>query len=211
MTIVGLVGNIKSDGFDKPDQPHLYYPIFQNPAYAMAIYLRTDVAASTVTQSLREQVRALDRDLPVFGERTMTQVAAESMSRRRFAMQVVGLFGILALLLAAVGIYGVIAYSVTQRTREIGIRVALGASRSAILRWVLKQGLVLTVAGVVVGLIGALALTRLLRSLLFGVGPTDVVTYGVLAAVLTIVALIACYVPARRATKVDPLVALRYE
>jgi len=164
-----------------------------------------------VTQSLREQVRALDRDLPFFGERTLTQVAAESMSRRRFSMQVVGLFGILALLLAAVGIYGVIAYSVTQRTREIGIRVALGASRTAILRWVLKQGMVLTMAGVVVGLIGALALTRLLRSLLFGVGPTDIVTYGVLAAVLTIVALIACYVPARRATKVDPLVALRYE
>ena len=177
----------------------------------MAIYLRTDVAASTVTQSLREQVRALDRDLPVFGERTMTQVAAESMSRRRFAMQIVGLFGILALLMAAVGIYGVIAYSVTQRTREIGIRVALGASRNAILRWVLKQGLVLTIAGVVVGLVGAFALTRLLRSLLFGVGPTDIVTYGVLAVLLTIVALLACYIPARRPTKVDPLVALRYE
>ena len=211
MTIVGLVGNIKSDGFDKPDQPHLYFPIFQNPAYAMAIYLRTDVAPLTVTQSVREQVRALDRDLPVFGERTMSQVAAESVSRRRFAMQLVGLFGILALLLAAVGIYGVIAYSVTQRTREIGIRVALGASRSAILRWVLKQGMVLTTAGVVIGLVGALALTRLLRSLLFGVGPTDIVTYGALAVLLTIVALIACYVPARRATKVDPLIALRYE
>jgi len=211
MTIVGLVGNIKSDGFDKPDQPHLYFPIFQNPAYAMAIYLRTDVAPLTVMQSVREQVRALDRDLPVFGERTMSQVAAESVSRRRFAMQLVGLFGILALLLAAVGIYGVIAYSVTQRTREIGIRVALGASRSAILGWVLKQGLILTIAGVVIGLVGAFALTRLLRSLLFGVGPTDIVTYGALAVLLTIVALIACYVPARRATKVDPLVALRYE
>jgi len=211
MTIVGLVGNMKSDGFDKPDQPHLYHPILQNPAYAMAIYLRTDVAPLTLAQSVREQVRALDRDLPVFGERTMSQVAAESMSRRRFAMQLVGLFGILALLLAAVGIYGVIAYSVTQRTREIGIRVALGASRSAILRWVLKQGMILTIAGVVIGLVGALALTRLLRSLLFGVGPTDLVTYGALAILLTIVALIACYVPARRATKVDPLVALRYE
>jgi putative ABC transport system permease protein len=211
MTIVGLVGNIKSDGFDQPAQPHLYFPIFQNPAYAMAIYVRTDVAPTAVAASLREQVRALDRDLPVFGERTLTQVAAESMSRRRFAMQIVGLFGILALLMAAVGIYGVIAYSVTQRTREIGIRVALGASRNAILRWVLKQGLVLTIAGVVVGLVGAFALTRLLRSLLFGVGPTDIVTYGVLAVLLTIVALLACYIPARRATKVDPLVALRYE
>jgi putative ABC transport system permease protein len=211
MTIVGIVGNVKSDGFDQPDQPHLYHPIFQNPAYAMAIYLRTDVAPSTVTQSVREQVRGLDRDLPVFGERTMTQVAAESVSRRRFAMQVVGLFGILALLLAAVGIYGVMAYAVTQRTREIGIRVALGASRSAILRWVLKQGMILTIAGIVVGLVGALALTRLLRSLLFGIGPADIVTYGVLATLLTVVALIACYVPARRATKVDPLVALRYE
>lgn len=211
MTIVGLVGNIKSDGYDQPDQPHLYYPIFQNPAYAMAIYLRTDVAPTAVTQSVREQVRALDRDLPVFGERTMAQVSAESVSRRRFAMQLIGLFGILALLLAAVGIYGVIAYSVTQRTREIGIRVALGASRSEILRWVLKQGMVLTMAGVVIGLVGAFALTRLLRSLLFGVGPTDIVTYIVLAILLTIVALIACYFPARRATKVDPLVALRYE
>jgi putative ABC transport system permease protein len=211
MTIVGLVGNIKSDGYDQPDQPHLYYPIFQNPAYAMAIYLKTDVAPMAVTQSVREQVRALDRDLPVFGERTMAQVSAESVSRRRFAMQLVGLFGILALLLAAVGIYGVIAYSVTQRTREIGIRVALGASRSEILRWVLKQGMVLTMAGVVIGLVGAFSLTRLLRSLLFGVGPTDIVTYVVLAILLTIVALIACYFPARRATKVDPLVALRYE
>src|ERR1044072_4712609 len=211
MTVVGIVGNIKSDGFDQPDQPHLYHPIFQNPAYAMAIYVRTDVAPSTVTASLREQVRTLDRDLQVFGQTTMAQVAAESMSRRRFAMQVVGLFGILALLLAAVGIYGVIAYSVTQRTREIGIRVALGASKTAILRWVLKQGMMLTIAGVVIGLVGAYALTRLLRSLLFGVGPTDILTYGVLAALLTLVALIACYVPARRATKVHPLVALRYE
>lgn len=211
MTVVGVVGNVKTDGFDQPDQPHLYHALFQNPAYAMAIYLRTDVAPLSLMPAVREQVRALDRDLPVFGERTMTQVAAESVSRRKFAMQLVGLFGVLALLLAGVGIYGVIAYSVTQRTREIGIRVALGANRSAILRWVLKQGLILTVAGVAVGLLGAFALTRLLRSLLFGVGPADIVTYGVLATLLTIVALIACYVPARRATKVDPLVALRHE
>jgi len=202
---------VKSDGFDQPDQPHLYHPIFQNPAYAMAIYLRTDVATSTVTQALREQVHAVDRDLPVFGERTMAQVAAESVSRRKFAMQLVALFGVLALLLAGVGIYGVIAYSVTQRTREIGIRVALGASRSAILAWVLRQGMILTVAGIVLGLLGAFYLTRFLRSLLFGIAPIDIVTFGGLALLLSLVALIACYVPARRATKVDPLVALRYE
>jgi ABC-type antimicrobial peptide transport system permease subunit len=141
----------------------------------------------------------------------MTQIAAESVSRRKFAMQLVGLFGVLALLLAGVGIYGVIAYSVTQRTREIGIRVALGASRSAILGWVLRQGMILTIVGIVLGLVGAFLLTRLLRSLLFGIAPTDIVTYGVLALLLTAVALIACYVPARRATKVDPLIALRYE
>ena len=211
MTVVGIVGNVKSDGFDQPDQPHLYHPIFQFPSYAMAIYVKTDVAPSSVAQAVREQVRVSDRDLPVFGETTMARIAAESMSRRKFAMQLIGLFGVLALLLAGVGIYGVIAYSVTQKTREIGIRVALGASRTAILRWVLRQGMILTAAGIAVGLIGAVALTRLLRSLLFGIGPTDVVTYGVLAILLTMVALIACYVPARRATKVDPLIALRYE
>ena len=211
MTIVGIVGNVKSDGFDQPDQPHLYFNIFQNPSKALAIYLKTDVTPLALTQAVREQIHAADRDLPVFGETTMAQVAAESMSRRKFTMQLIGLFGILALLLAGVGIYGVIAYSVTQRTREIGIRVALGASRSAILRWVLKQGMILTVAGIVVGLIGAFLLTRLLRSLLFGITPTDIVTYGALAILLTVVALIACYVPARRATKVDPLIALRYE
>ena len=165
----------------------------------------------SLTQGLREQVKAVDKDLPVFGETTMEQVVGESVSRRRFAMQVVGAFGILALLLAAVGIYGVIAFSVTQRTREIGIRVALGANRQVILRWVLQQGVYLIIAGISAGLLGAFLLTRLIRTLLFGVGPTDVVTYIALSLLLTLVALIACYIPARRATKVDPLVALRYE
>ena len=210
-TIVGVVNNIKSDGLDRADQPHMYFPIFQNPQYAMAVYLRTSVAPVSLTNSLREQVRAVDPDLPVFGERTMEQVVSESVSRRKFAMQVVGLFGILALILAAVGIYGVIAYSVNQRTREIGIRVALGASRTAILRWVFKQGLLLTLTGVAAGLLGAFVLTRLIRTLLFGIAPTDIVTYVALAGLLTVVALLACYLPARRATKVDPLVALRYE
>ena len=141
----------------------------------------------------------------------MEDVVSDSLAQRRFAMQVVGLFGVLALLLASIGIYGVMAYSVSQRTREIGIRVALGASRGNILRWVMRQGLALIAIGVATGLIAAFALTRLLRTLLFGVAPTDSVTYGALAIVLAVVALLACYIPARRATKVDPLVALRYE
>jgi putative ABC transport system permease protein len=162
-------------------------------------------------KSLREQVQAVDSNLPVFGERTMKSVVADSVGQRRFAMQVVALFGVLALLLASIGIYGVMAYSVNQRTREIGIRMALGASRTTIMRWVLRQGLVLIAIGVGTGLLAAVALMRLLRSLLFGVATTDVVTYGALAFVLAIVALLACYIPARRATKIDPLVALRYE
>jgi len=210
-TIVGVVGNIKSDGFDQVDQPHLYFPIFQRPGYAMAVYLETEPDPMSLTKALREQVQAVDPNLPVFGERTMEAVVADSLGQRRFAMQVVGLFGVLALLLASIGIYGVMAFSVNQRTREIGIRMALGASRATIMSWVLRQGLVLIVVGVVTGLLAAFALMRLLRSLLFGVATTDIVTYAALAGVLTIVALVACYIPARRATKINPLVALRHE
>jgi putative ABC transport system permease protein len=170
--VVGVVGNVKSDGFDQPDQPHVYVPIFQRPA-AMAVYLQTDLDPKTFAKTLREQVQAVDPNLPVFGERSMESVVSESLGQRRFAMQVVALFGVLALLLASVGIYGVMAYSVNQRTREIGIRVALGASTGVIMRWVLRQGLVLIVVGVTAGLLAAFGLMRLLRSLLFGVATTD--------------------------------------
>jgi putative ABC transport system permease protein len=211
LTITGVVGNIKSDGFDQPDQPHLYLSILQSPGYSMAIYLRTDPSPASLTQALREQVRAVDSNLPVFGEQTMADVVSNSLAQRRFAMEVVGLFGLIALLLAGIGIYGVMAYSVSQRTREIGIRLALGATTGTILRWVLRQGVMMIMAGVAVGLLGAFLLTRLLRSLLFGVAPTDLFTYASLSLLLGIVALLACYIPARRATKIDPLVALRYE
>lgn len=210
-TITGVVGNIKTDGFDQPDQPHVYLSILQTPGYSMAVYVRTSGSPAGLTQALRQQVQAVDPNLPLFGERTMEDVVSASLAQRRFAMQVVGLFGVLALLLAGIGIYGVMAYSVTQRTREIGIRLALGASTGAILGWLLRQGMRLTLMGVGVGLLGALALSRLLRGLLFGIAPTDVLTYAGLTLLLAAVALLACYIPARRATKVDPLVALRYE
>jgi putative ABC transport system permease protein len=211
LTIVGVVKDIKSDGFDQIDQPHLYLSALQSPGYAMAVYLRTQGDPASLTQALRQEVRAVDPNLPVFGERTMEEVVSTSLAQRRFAMQVVGAFGVLALLLAAVGIYGVVAYSVSQRTREIGIRLALGASSGAILRWVFGQGMRLTLIGVATGLVASFALTRLLRGLLFGVAPTDPLTYAGLSLLLAAAALLACYIPARRATKVDPMVALRYE
>ena len=211
VTVVGVVGNVKTEGFDQPDQPHLYLSMFQNVGYSMAVYLKAEGDPKSLTQALRREVQTVDPNLPVFGERTMEEVVAASLAQRRFALQVVGGFGVLALLLAGIGIYGVVAYSVSQRTREIGIRLALGASRGAILRWVFGQGMRLTLFGLGAGLAVALALTRLLRGLLFGVEATDPLTYGGLALLLAAVALLACYVPARRATKVDPMVALRYE
>ena len=211
VTIVGVVGNVKTEGFDQPDQPHFYACFFQNVGYAMAVYLRAEGDPKSLTQALRREVQAVDPNLPVFGERTMEEVVSASLAQRRFALQVVGVFGVLALLLAGVGVYGVVAYSVSQRTREIGIRLALGASSGSILRWVFRQGMRLTLLGLGAGLVGALLLTRLLGGLLYGVAPTDPVTYAGLAALLAAVALLACYVPARRATKVDPMVALRYE
>jgi putative ABC transport system permease protein len=185
--------------------------MLQNAGYAMAVYLKTTVTPTSLSQLVRQQVQAVDPDLPVFGERTMEDLVSTSLAQRRFAMQLVGAFGAVALLLAGVGIYGVMAYSVNQQTREIGIRLALGANPRDILQWVLKQGVQLTLIGVTTGMVGAFALTRLLRGLLFGVEPIDPITYAALALLLAIVSLVACYIPARRATRVDPIIALRHE
>lgn len=211
ISVVGVVGDIKSDGFDLPEQPHVYLPMLQNPGYAMAVYLKTTVKPATLTQALRQQVQAVDSDLPVFGEKTLEDIVGASLAQRRFAMQLATLFGVVALLLAGVGIYGVMAYSVNQRTREIGIRLALGANTGDIMRWVLKSGMRLTLAGVSVGLLGAVVLTRFIKGMLFNIAPTDPISYAVLALLLAGVALVACYIPARRATRVDPIVALRHE
>jgi putative ABC transport system permease protein len=211
MMVVGIVGNIKSDGFDQPAEPHLYVPTLQNPGYAMAVYLRTGPKPESLANALREQIQAVDANLPVFGVQSLEQVVSSSLAQRRFAVLMIGLFGAVALVLAGIGIYGVMSYSVTQRTHEIGIRLALGAQARDVLKLVVGRGLTLAVIGVCVGLAGALALTRLISSLLYGVSATDPLTFATIAVLLTGVAALACYIPARRATRVDPLVALRYE
>jgi putative ABC transport system permease protein len=161
--------------------------------------------------ALRQTVWSIDPNQPIANVNTMEQIVSDSISKPRLNMTLMALFGALALILAAVGIYGLLSYTVTQRTREMGIRMALGAQVSDVLRLVLKQGMVLALVGQAIGLAGALALTRLIRALLFGVTPTDVTIFAAVIGVLTTIALLACYLPARRATKVDPLKALRYE
>ncbi len=210
-TIVGVVGNVKSAGLDLAAEPHIYFPNYQFPSYAMSVYLRTTAEPASLTQAIREAVQSVDPNVPVFAVRSMDDVVARSNAERRFSMQIVGLFAIVALLLAAIGIYGVMAYSVSRRTHEIGIRMALGAQRRDVLRMTLSEGARLIVFGLASGLAVALLLTRFLRTLLFGVNPSDPATFLAVSAMLAAAALLACYVPALRATRVDPLVALRDE
>jgi putative ABC transport system permease protein len=167
--------------------------------------------AAQIPDELREQVLSIDPTLPVFGPQILNETISASLSQRRFSMEIVALFALTALLLTALGIYGVISYIVSERTHEIGIRLALGAQRSNILRMVLRQGLALALGGAVLGLVGALIVSHLMAGLLYGVRPTDAVTFTSVAVLLIGVALLACYFPARRALRVDPLVTLRHE
>ena len=219
--IVGVVGHVKQWGLDGDGQElqaQLYVPFRAAPDQAVAgtggmgVILRADreIAPPFIT-AIRDTVQQQNNQNVISNTQTMNEVIADSLGQRRFAMIVLGAFAAAALLLASLGIYGVISYLVGQRVREIGIRVALGASRRQILTLVLGHGLKMTLAGVVLGLFAAFGLTRLIRTMLYGVGATDPVTFGLIAVLLTIVALVACYLPARRATKVDPLVALRSE
>jgi putative ABC transport system permease protein len=213
ITIVGVVGDVKHFGLDLPELPALYSPYTQiNPWKRwMSIAARTQSNPEGMAQAVKQQIWKIDSQLPLTKVKTMNEVSAASFAARRFNMLLLGLFAGLALVLAAVGIYGVMSYAVTQRTQEIGIRMAIGARAGDVLRLVIKNGMTLTLLGVAIGVAAAFALTRLLTTLLFGVTPTDKPTFVAVSAVLILVALVACYLPARRATKVDPLVALRYE
>jgi len=213
ITIVGVVGDVKHFGLDLPEQPGLYSPYPQANAWKrwMAIVVRSQSDPAGMAASVKQQIWKVDAQLPVTKVQTMNEVSAASFAARRFNMLLLTIFSGLALMLAAVGVYGVMSYAVTQRTQEIGIRMALGAQMTDVVRLVLKSGLVLALIGVGLGLAGAFALTRLMSSLLFAVEPTDGATFAIVTLCLLVTALIACYLPARRATKVDPLVALRYE
>jgi putative ABC transport system permease protein len=213
ITIVGVVGDVKHFGLDLPEQPGLYSPYPQANAWKrwMTIVARTQSDSASMTAAIKQQIWKVDSRLPVTRVETMEEVSAASFAARRFNMLLLTIFSSLALVLAAVGVYGVMSYAVTQRTQEIGLRMALGAQIGDVVKLVLRGGLWLAFTGVILGLGGALALTRLMRSLLFAVEPTDFATFAVVTGCLLGTALLACYLPARRATRVDPLVALRYE
>ena len=209
--IVGVVASTRGDGLDAPYTPHLFFPAKQVPINAMTVYIRTAAAPEAMEETIRREIQAVDPDLPVFAVRSLRSTIAASLASRRFAMQILSFFGITALLLAAIGIYGVMAYFVSQRVREIGVRMALGAQRGDVLKLVVRQGMLLALGGVVLGFLAALALTRLMSGLLFGVSANDPVTLAMFTLLLAGVALLANYIPARRAAMVDPMVALRYE
>jgi len=214
-TVVGVVEDTKNAGMDKPAAPELYLQAHQVAQFYLSANMnfvaRSDGDPQALGGAVRAAVREIDPGLPVYGLRPMSEVVGRSMVQPRFLSLLLATFSGIALFLAAIGIYGVMAYSVAQRTQEIGVRMALGAQRLHVLRLVFGQGFVLLAIGTVIGLGGAFVLTRWLQSLLFEITPTDPLTYSGVVVLLAAVALLACYIPARRATKVDPLVALRYE
>jgi putative ABC transport system permease protein len=210
-TIVGVVADVKQYGLDRKDPMQIYLSEAQYPTQFMTLVVHTSSDPKAMIAAVRGEIRQLDKDQAVYNIVTMEQLLADSIALRRFSMLLLMIFAGVALTLAGVGIYGVISYSVTQRTHEIGIRMALGASRRDIIRLIVRQGMTMALAGVGIGLVATFALTRIMESLLFGVSATDPATFIIISVVLTCVALVACFVPARRATRVDPMIALRYE
>jgi len=210
LTIVGIVGDVRDYGLDLPPKPTVYVDLLQRPRSAITVTMLSDADTQMVTSGARRILHDLNPDIPT-RFRTFPQIYSASLGSRRFNVILIGFFGIAALLLATAGVFGVMAYSVSRRTREIGVRVALGASSREVLAMILGQGMRTILIGVAIGLAGSLALTRSVQSLLFGVTATDPLTFAAVILLLTGAALLACYIPARRATKVDPMVALRYE
>jgi putative ABC transport system permease protein len=210
-TIIGIAGNVRNQGIEKEPRAEIFFPHGQAPYGFSTIVARTNDDPLKSVAAVRNVFRSLDKDQPLYNVKTVERVVSDSVVSQRFNVILLGVFAALALILAGIGLYGVMAYSVSQRTREIGVRMTLGARGRDVLWLVTRQGMTLAIAGVALGLAASFALTRLVAKLLFGVSPTDPVTYVVIALLLTAVALVACWIPARRATKVDPMIALRYE
>lgn len=211
MEVAGVVADMRGSALEQEPGPEIFVPYPQQPSFSMTFVLRTDLNPQTLAGAVRRAVENVDKNQPLSETRTVDEVVANSVAPRRFRMLLIGQFALLALALAAVGIYGVVAYSCSRRTHEFAIRLALGAERRDILKLVVRQGLLLALSGVGIGVLGAFALTRFIASLLYGVKPTDPRTFVGVSLLLIAVALLASYLPARRATKVDPIVALRYE
>ena len=211
MTVVGVVGDVKYSGLDAAAQPTYYLPYRQTAWNGQYVAVRSSIDPRTLTNSIRAVVASLDKNIPVALVKTMDQLMTESVAPPRFRTALVTVFAIVGLLLAAIGIYGVMAYAVAERTHELGVRIALGADRTSVLRLVLGEAIGLAAIGITIGLAGAFATTRLIQSLLFGVTSTDALTFIAISTLLAVTALVASYVPARRAMRVDPMIALRYE
>ena len=209
--IVGVVGGVRDTGFDQQPRPTIYFPSLQSPDQTMSLVVRTTLPPNSILPSIKNAIWAVDKNQPVFAVRSMDEIISGIVSAQRLAFLLLGVFAFLALALAAIGIYGVTSYLVSERTHEIGVRVALGAQRSDVSRLVLGHGARLAGVGILGGIVAAFGLTRLLSSLLFGVSSADPLTFVGVAILLTFVALAACYLPARRAMRVDPIIALRYE
>ncbi len=211
VTVVGVVGDIRSDGFEAPSVPHIYVALGQFAPVNAVVFLRSGADVEHLGEEVRRQVESVDPNVPVHSISSMNQIIAKSVADRRFALELLGVFAGVALLLAAIGIYGVMSYSFSQRAHEVGIRVALGAQHSDIVRLAVGEGLRVVLVGLISGVAAAVLLTRFFQTMLFNVGATDPMTYFSVSAILAAVAFLACYIPALRATRVDPLVALREE
>jgi putative ABC transport system permease protein len=211
ITVVGVAQDVRPGALDRELPPQLYRPHHQAPSGRMTVVVRTAQDPSALGASLRDLVRRADPTVPIATLRTMEEIVSVSLVHRRFQMMLTSLFGIVALLLGAVGVYGVVSYTVVRRTREIGLRLALGATRQEVIGWIFSRGMQPVFIGVGAGVLGAMAVAQTMRHLLFGVGPLDPAAFGGVALVLLIAAALACYLPARRAAELDPLTALRQD